>query len=172
VAEHRFTLLPTRAFGLLLGLWFHNPIFLGSGGFLCVWFCPSVCFWRSLLALQALSLSVDTDSHVKYETGNLINDILGICGGVVTPGYSPEACDGREEVQRPRRLLCGSWRSTALAPALRHHFARSPEGRCQRLSPTCRGSVLGEGRQWRGLVQEPAEILNEESYFAPCLAFK
>lgn len=36
-----------------------------------------------------------------------MTNILGICGGGVTLGFSPEACDGREEVQHPQRLACG-----------------------------------------------------------------
>lgn len=48
VAEHQLALLPTRVFGLLSGLLFYNPIFLGSWGFVCVWVCPSVCFMEGL----------------------------------------------------------------------------------------------------------------------------
>lgn len=36
-----------------------------------------------------------------------MTNILGICGGGVTLGFSSEACDGREEVQHPQRLACG-----------------------------------------------------------------
>lgn len=51
-----------------------------------------------------------------------MTNILGICGGGVTLGFSSEACDGREEVQHPQRLACGLWLGTALAPAPRHHL--------------------------------------------------
>lgn len=91
--------------------------------------------------------------------------MLGICGGAGALGYSPHACDGKQEVQRPQALLCA--RSCPAAP-----FAHSREGKFQHLSQKHCSSAPGEEGRWRGLLCKPIENATEESSFIPCLAFK